>query len=111
MTDIKIANAIISDLTRESKFAFKPGFLQTVYVNVRNPRNLGRVLWTSEDKARYPQIKVVLFGESTDLYSYSRIIDDSVDASCSFDKKEGIIKLENKKEFIYSYEIKIEVGK
>ena len=82
--NIKIANAIISDLKRESKFAFKPDFLQTVYVNVRNPRNLGRVLWTSEDKARYPQIKVVLFGESTDLYSYARIIDDNVDATYNY---------------------------
>lgn len=35
-------------------------------------------------------------------------VDDSIDADCSFDKKEGIIQLGIKQEFVYSYEIIID---
>ncbi len=77
--NITIANALIDDFKHEiyrlDEETSKNIPLQTIYVNVRDENNYGRINWTEEDERRFPGLKVVLFGKRTDLYSYAGIVD------------------------------------
>ncbi|MBR3864204.1 MAG: hypothetical protein IKJ19_03690 [Clostridia bacterium] len=84
--NILTANAIISNIkqTRNEKGEHvTPEFTRTIYVNVRDAKNRMRINWTHDDEKRLPGNKVVIFGDSKDLFSYDNIINDS--ATMKFD--------------------------
>lgn len=73
--NIKMANSLLYNLKREKCDSAKNTMLQTVYVNIRDKRNIARVLWSLEDEKRHANLKVITFGESREIYSYSYVID------------------------------------
>lgn len=58
--------------------------LQTIYINLRDEKNYKRINWNDEDRKRFSDLKIVLFGNRQDIYSYSEIIDDIDDMKYHF---------------------------
>ncbi len=78
--NISMANALIDDVKHEDMQSTANGvYPQTIYVNVRDERNVSRINWSAQDVVLYPRLKVVLFGNRSDMYSYQTIIEDRED--------------------------------
>lgn len=77
-TNILTANNIINSIKREldvSKKNYIDGLL-IIYINLRNKFNHGRIDWTESDAEKYPNLKVISFGEVEKTYSYDFIVSD-----------------------------------
>ncbi len=75
--NIRFANALIDDLKRTSKTICEGFGLQVVYVNVRDEKNYSRIPWSESDSENFKNLKVIVYGNREDIYSYSRIIDET----------------------------------
>ena len=78
--NIKVANAILQNIRQElynSDFTNTQYFYQTIFVNIRDEKNVGRLNWNDNIEAvRHSGITVRAFGNREDLYSYNSIIED-----------------------------------
>ncbi len=76
--NIFMANALIEDIKREEgrRTVDAKHAMQTIYVNVRDERNEHRINWSPADERIFGNLKVVVFGIRTDMYSYKTIIED-----------------------------------
>ncbi len=85
--NILTANSIISNIKHEHDEKGEyvvPKFTRTIYVNIRDSKNRMRINWTASDEKRLAGNKVVIFGDSNDLFSYDNIIDDSTTMKFDF---------------------------
>lgn len=80
--NINMANALIDDFKHEALAGnARSGFPQTLYVNIRDEKNYGKLNWETADKARFSAsgksaLKVVPFGKREEMYGYDAIIND-----------------------------------
>lgn len=79
--NIAMANALLNDIKRECMYrsAQRESFGQTLYVHIRNVQNNARVNFSKIDEGRFPDLKVVLFGDAEHIYSYHQIIENEID--------------------------------
>ena len=81
-SDIAMANVIIDAFKRAFTLGkIKPSYPVTVYVNLIEPRSFGRLNWQDGDEKAYaingvPFLSVVSFGCRTEMFSYSKLMDD-----------------------------------
>lgn len=77
--NISMANALLSDFKNEINLNKKieAPFKQTVYVNIRNKDNNERINWTKQMKEKLPNIEVVIYGSSEEIFSYESIIENN----------------------------------
>ena len=73
--NIKMANTIITKMKHNSRD--KDSFPFTIYVNLRDENNNCRINWNLENEEYYHNFKVIIFGNSKEIYSYENIIDHS----------------------------------
>ncbi|MCR4911401.1 MAG: hypothetical protein K5925_02625 [Bacilli bacterium] len=78
--NIKVANAILQNIRQElynSDFSNHPYFYQTIFVNIRDEKNIRRLNWHSGIEAkRHPGVSICPFGNRENMYSYDSIIED-----------------------------------
>lgn len=77
--NIKMANALLADIKHElnnPRNAARPAKLQTIAINILNQKNRDRINWSDDDTKRYGNLKVIVFGNREDIYSYDQIIDE-----------------------------------
>lgn len=78
--NIKVANAILQNIRQElynSDFSNTKRLYQTIYVNIRDEKNVGRLNWNDEiELNNHKGIRVRAFGNREVLYSYDSIIED-----------------------------------
>ena len=78
--NIKVANAILQNVRQElynSDYTNTLYFYQTIFVNIRDEKNIGRLNWNDAiENKRHHGITVRAFGNREDMYSYRSIIDD-----------------------------------
>ena len=76
--NIMMANSLIADIMHE-RVVFKnkdKQFTRTIYVNIRDKNNYSRINWTEENEKKLPNVKVVVYGASEQMFSYQTIIND-----------------------------------
>lgn len=77
--NIKMANALLADIKHELnnlRNAARPAKLQTIAINILNKKNRDRINWSDDDAKRYGNLKVIVFGNRDEIYSYNQIIDE-----------------------------------
>ena len=78
--NIKVANAVLQNIRQElynSDYSNTKYFYQTIYVNIRDEKNVGRLNWNDDiEFVRHKGIRVRAFGNREEMYSYESIIDD-----------------------------------
>lgn len=76
--NINVANAILQNIRQElyhSDFSNQDIFYQTIFVNIRDEKNISRLNWHNEiEEVRHPGVNVVVFGNREKMYSYDSII-------------------------------------
>ena len=76
--NIAMVNALLDDFKHEKAARLFGDATRhvTIFVNVRDNRNICRVSWDTEDvKAFDGSVNVIVFGEADDMYSYRNIAD------------------------------------
>ncbi len=77
--NVAMANLLIDDYKNQILLGAVQGDMRvkTIYVNVRDEKNVPRINWTEEDKKVFAgKLAVVPFGTLSNLYSYERIVND-----------------------------------
>lgn len=85
--NIAMVNALLDDFKHEKAAGlFGDGARRvTVFVNIRDDRNLCRVSWDEDDvKAFGGTVKVIMFGDVDDMYSYRNIVDAEEDKQYNY---------------------------
>ncbi len=77
--NISMANALIDDVKHEEVSGIDGVYPQTIYVNIRDERNLNRINWSKDDVKYFPRLRVVQFGSRATMYSYKTIVEDRED--------------------------------
>ncbi len=78
--NITMANALINDMLCESALidGLPPfdGKTVTIYVNIRDKKNYDRINWTKDHEVKMPALRVVIYGNSEEMFSYDNIVND-----------------------------------
>lgn len=79
--NINMANMLICDFKNEILLNGGVKESKTIFVNLKLKSSVDKIDWTKEDEQRFcKSLRVVTFGATEDIWSYSNIIDDRKDS-------------------------------